>query len=78
MNRNKRSNRALIGLGLVVFIGVARFAQAIDHTKGPGEPYALAGKRMVFTNWLFLVLRPRRPTRLGGQQREEHFRIEHG
>src|SRR5687768_15567707 len=27
---------------------------AVDHTRGVGEPYALAGKRMVFTNWHYI------------------------
>lgn len=27
---------------------------AVEHTKGQGEPYALAGKRLVFTTWIFV------------------------
>src|SRR5438552_6474171 len=27
---------------------------AVEHSKGQGEPYALAGKRLVFTNWIFV------------------------
>src|SRR5688500_576595 len=27
---------------------------AVDHTRSVGEPYALAGKRMVFTNWYYI------------------------
>ncbi len=29
-------------------------ASAVDHTRGVGEPYALAGKRMVFTSWYYI------------------------
>jgi hypothetical protein len=29
-------------------------ALGVDHTRSAGEPYALAGKRMVFTNWYFI------------------------
>src|SRR5215208_5854782 len=29
-------------------------ALAVDHTRSVGEPYALAGKRMVFTNWYYI------------------------
>src|SRR5688572_17941452 len=26
----------------------------VDHTTSPGEPYGLAGKRLVFTNWYYI------------------------
>jgi len=29
-------------------------ARAVEHSVGQGEPYALAGKRLVFTNWIFV------------------------
>lgn len=29
-------------------------AFAVDHTRTVGEPYGLAGKRMVFTNWFYV------------------------
>jgi len=35
-------------------IGLHAAALAIDHTRSVGEPYALAGKRMVFTNWYYI------------------------
>src|ERR1051325_4390006 len=34
-------------------------AVAIDHSKPAGEPYAIAGKRIAFTNWYFV--RPGHP-----------------
>lgn len=33
---------------------IARTASAVDHTRSVGEPYALAGKRMVFTSWYYI------------------------
>jgi hypothetical protein len=29
-------------------------ARGVEHTVGHGEPYVLAGKRMVFTNWIYV------------------------
>jgi hypothetical protein len=37
---------------LVVWLALPVFA--VDHTQSVGEPYALAGKRMVFTNWFYI------------------------
>src|SRR5438045_7123736 len=41
----------LLGLALLAISSPAR---AVEHTKGQGEPYGLAGKRLVFTNWVFV------------------------
>src|SRR5262245_61346927 len=39
----------------LVCIALCGFSvRAVEHSKGQGEPYALAGKRMVFTNWIFV------------------------
>src|SRR4051794_16113440 len=46
------SKKALFPLVILAF--VAPLAHAVEHTKGQGEPYALAGKRLVFTNWIFV------------------------
>jgi hypothetical protein len=32
----------------------AAAALAVDHTRSAGEPYALAGKRLAFTNWYYI------------------------
>src|SRR3954447_1644026 len=39
-------------LALMVFPPHA--AHAVEHSVGQGEPYALAGKRLVFANWIFV------------------------
>src|SRR5439155_9879913 len=39
---------------VVLMILCCPLAHAVEHTKGQGEPYSLAGKRMVFTNWIFV------------------------
>src|SRR5438552_193 len=38
----------------VLLLGCVKAASAVDHTRSVGEPYALAGKRMVFTNWYYI------------------------
>ena len=38
----------------IVLLLIASHARALDHTKPYGEPYELAGKRLVFTNWLWV------------------------
>src|SRR5437762_1478700 len=43
----------LMMLALLLNIG-ARRGWAVEHNKGQGEPYALAGKRLVFTNWIYV------------------------
>jgi hypothetical protein len=41
-------------VALVLSLVAAAPALAVDHTRSVGEPYALAGKRMVFTNWYYI------------------------
>ena len=41
-------------LPLILLIVTAAQAFAVDHTRSVGEPYALAGKRLVFTNWYYI------------------------
>jgi hypothetical protein len=47
-----------IRLALLAFCAVNLFgastAQAIDHSVSSGEPYALAGSRLAFTDWSFI------------------------
>jgi hypothetical protein len=42
-----------IVLCTVTLLCTAR-ALAVDHTRSVGEPYALAGRRMIFTNWYYV------------------------
>lgn len=42
---------ALWLLGFALF-GLVRTAEAVEHDRSAGEPYALAGKRMMFTSWI--------------------------
>src|SRR5687767_13433594 len=44
---------ALLAIFVVCFLACAT-SLAVDHTRSVGEPYELAGKRMVFTNWLYI------------------------
>lgn len=39
---------------LFCLLWLTPFAWSVDHTRSVGEPYALAGKRMVFTNWYYI------------------------
>ena len=39
---------------LLCLASAAGSALAVDHTRSVGEPYALAGKRLVFTNWYYI------------------------
>src|SRR5687767_1383257 len=41
-------------LVIVLTCWLATVSFAVDHTRSVGEPYELAGKRMVFTNWLYI------------------------
>src|SRR3977135_3134435 len=41
-------------LTLLAMMLRASAAGAVEHSVGQGEPYALAGKRIVFTNWIFV------------------------
>jgi hypothetical protein len=39
---------------VLLSLGCASSAAAVDHARSVGEPYALAGKRMMFTNWYYI------------------------
>jgi hypothetical protein len=39
---------------LFLSICLTPVVHAVEHSTGHGEPYALAGKRMVFTNWIYV------------------------
>src|SRR5262245_26521673 len=39
---------------VVALAGIAGFARAVDHAKPFGEPYEIAGKRIVFTTWYWV------------------------
>jgi hypothetical protein len=53
MNAAQKFLPAALLLGLVLTT-TPRDAWAVEHTKPQGEPYALAGKRLVFTTWAFV------------------------
>jgi hypothetical protein len=47
-------NMGRIGFMVLAVLALAPAAIAVDHTRSAGEPYALAGKRLVFTNWYYI------------------------
>jgi hypothetical protein len=48
----KRSGTFITCLATTFF--QASLCLAVDHTRSVGEPYSLAGKRMMFTNWYYI------------------------
>ena len=48
----RRSIRRVF-FALLLSISASR-GWAVEHNKGQGEPSALAGKRLVFTNWIYV------------------------
>src|SRR5262245_14969332 len=53
MNSAKRTLGAAMFVGLLLG-SIGRDVLAVEHPKPQGEPYALAGKRLVFTTWAFV------------------------
>src|SRR5689334_20715638 len=49
-----RGSIAVLAIVAALVFTVAQSARALDHDRGYGEPYELAGKRLVFTNWMWV------------------------
>ena len=52
--KNRISEICLFFLMDLFILGVLCLVHADDHTKPVLEPYKLAGKRLVFTNWFYV------------------------
>src|SRR5436305_668578 len=51
-----RMNCRAVSIGFAALLAsfLCTRAMAVEHAAGQGEPYSLAGKRMVFTNWIYV------------------------